>query len=161
MQEFVKFSVPEELRNLQMDTLTKISKSGKLKIGINEVTKAIERSTAKLVVLAQDISPAEIVMHIPVICKEKNIPFTYIQTREELGKLAGISAKASAVAVVDEGVLKKEFSSLLSKIEEISGGASAKPKPEEKKTPEKKPVEKKQPAKKDVQEKKSTEEKKE
>jgi len=128
MAEFVKFSVPEDLRNLQADVISKISKSGKIKVGINEVTKTIERNTAKLVVIAQDISPAEIVMHVPVICKEKNISFTYVATRQELGKISGIGAKASTISIIDEGVLKKEFNALLSKIEEING-TTTKPKP--------------------------------
>lgn len=159
MAEFVKFSVPEDLKNLQADVISKVSKSGKIKVGINEVTKTIERNTAKLVVIAQDISPAEIVMHVPIICKEKSIPFTYVSTREELGKISGIGAKASAIAIVDEGVLKKEFSALLSKIEEISGVTSkskpAEAKEEKPKAAEKKPaVEKKPVAKKEVAEKK-------
>jgi large subunit ribosomal protein L7Ae len=158
MAEFVKFSVPEDLKNLQADVISKVSKSGKIKVGINEVTKTIERNTAKLVVIAQDISPAEIVMHVPIICKEKSIPFTYVSTREELGKISGIGAKASAIAIVDEGVLKKEFSALLSKIEEISG-VTAKSKPEAKeekpKAADKKPAAEKKPvAKKEVAEKK-------
>lgn len=126
MAEYVKFSVPEDLKTLQADVIGKVSKSGKIKIGINEVTKAIERNIAKLVIIAEDISPAEIIMHLPVICKEKSVPFTYVSTKEELGKIVGISAKASSVAITDEGVAKKEFSGLLSKVEEISGTVSKK-----------------------------------
>ena len=156
MADYVKFQIPEDLKNLQAEVISKVSKSGKIKVGINEVTKMVERNTAKLVLIAQDISPAEIVMHVPVICKEKNIPFSYVSTREELGKISGIGAKASAVAIVDEGVLKKEFAALISKIEEISG-VTAKSKPSEDKpkatehkvaehkpAAEKKPVEKKE-----------------
>lgn len=138
MAEFVKFSVPEDLKTLQADVISKISKSGKIKVGINEVTKTIERNTAKLVVIAQDVSPAELVMHVPVICKEKKIPFTYVLTREDLGKISGINAKASAISIIDEGVLKKEFSGLLSKLEEINGSGS-KPVSEKPKAKEEKP----------------------
>ena len=159
MADYVKFSVPEELKNLQADVVSKISKSGKVKVGINEVTKMVERNTAKLVLIAEDITPAEIVMHLPVICKEKNIAFSYVSTKEELGKISGINAKASAIAVVDEGVLKKEFSALISKIEELSGG---KPKPESKPKPaEKKPVEKKEKPSENKKEEKPAEVKKE
>ncbi len=126
MAEFVNFQVPEDLKNLQTEVLTKVSKSGKMKIGINEVTKIIERNNAKLVVIAEDVSPVEIIMHIPVLCKDKKVPYTYVKTREELGKLAGINAKASSIVVVDEGVVKKEFASLIEKISEIVGGKSEK-----------------------------------
>ncbi len=47
--------------------------SGKLKKGANEVTKVIEKGKAKLVVIAEDTSPKEIIMHIPMLCEEKKI----------------------------------------------------------------------------------------
>ncbi len=120
MSDYIKFSVSEDLRSLQDETLKKIAKSGKIKIGINEVTKAIERNTAKLVVIAEDVTPVEIVMHIPVIAKEKNIPYTYVKTKDDLGKAVGISAKASCIAVMDAGVVTKELQSLIGKIQEIT-----------------------------------------
>lgn len=131
MSEYIKFSVSEDLRSLQDETLKKIAKSGKIKIGINEVTKTIERNTAKLVVIAEDVTPVEIVMHIPVIAKEKNIPFSYVKTKEDLGKAVGISAKASCIAVMDAGVVNKELQSLIGKIQEITGHKEA-PKTEHK-----------------------------
>ena len=48
--------------------------SGKIRKGSNEATKAIEKGDAKLVVYAADVTPKEIVMHLPLLCKEKNIP---------------------------------------------------------------------------------------
>ena len=59
-----------------MDVYTiieKVKKTGKLEKGTNEVTKAIERGTAKLIVYASDVDPKEIVQHLPVLCKEKKI----------------------------------------------------------------------------------------
>ena len=131
MSDYIKFSVSDDLRTLQDETLKKIAKSGKIKIGINEVTKAIERNTAKLVVIAEDVTPVEIVMHIPVIAKEKNIPYTYVKTKDELGKAVGISAKASCIAVMDAGVNSKELQSLVGKIQELTGHKEA-PKAEHK-----------------------------
>lgn len=160
MAEYVKFQVPEDLRTLQKEVLTKISKSGKIKIGINEVTKIIERNTAKLVLIAEDVSPIEIIMHVPVLCKEKKVPFSYVKTREDLGKISGISAKASCIAITDEGVAKKEFTSLLSKVSEISGN---KPKTVHVKEPRKEDVkkEKTEKPKTEVKEEKPKEEVKE
>lgn len=125
MSEFIKFSMPEDLRVLQDETIKKLSKSGKIKIGINEVTKTIERGNAKLVIIAEDVSPAEIVMHVPVIAKEKKIPFSYAKTKEDLGKMVGISAKASCVAITDAGSMQKELSTLVDKLDEVSGGKKA------------------------------------
>ena len=151
MSEFVKFSVTDDLRNLQDEIIKKISKSGKIKIGINEVTKAIERGSAKLVAIAEDVSPAEIVMHIPVIAKEKKIPFTYFKTKVDLGKAAGISAKASSIAILDAGVVQKELVSLVNKINDLIGGKKTEEKPKVKETPKEKP--KKETPKEEVKEK--------
>lgn len=122
MSEFVKFTVSDDLLNLQTEVFKKISKSGKVKIGINEVTKAVERSNAKLIAIAEDVTPVEIVMHLPIICKEKNIPFTYFKTKDDLGKAVGISAKASSIAILDAGVAQKELTSLITKINDLIGG---------------------------------------
>ena len=48
--------------------------SGKIRKGANEATKAIEKGDAKLVVYAGDVNPKEVIMHLPLLCKEKNIP---------------------------------------------------------------------------------------
>lgn len=81
--------------------------TGKIKKGINEATKALERGTAKLVVFAKDVSPAEIIMHLPVLGKEKGIPCVQVNSKEELGVAAGIALPTSAVAVLAEGDAKK------------------------------------------------------
>ena len=75
---------------------------GALKKGANEVTKAVEKGKAKMVVIAEDASPKEIVMHIPILCKEKGIPCHTVATREELGAAAGIKVGTVAVAIMSE-----------------------------------------------------------
>ena len=75
--------------------------TGKIKKGTNEVTKAIERGTAKLVVAAKDITPPEIIMHIPLLCKEKGIPCVEVPSKEELGAAAGLSLGTSSVAITE------------------------------------------------------------
>ena len=90
-------------------------KTGKIKKGTNEVTKAIERGVAKLVLVAKDVNPKEVIMHLPALCKEKNIPLIQVNTKEELGNAAGIPVPTSAIAVIKEGEsakLIKELSSL-------------------------------------------------
>ena len=81
--------------------------SGKLKKGTNEVTKAVEKSNAKLVAIAGDVNPPEIIMHLPVIAKEKQIPCIKVGNKEELGAAAGLGLGTTAVAIVNEGDAKK------------------------------------------------------
>ena len=81
-------------------------KTGSIKKGTNEVTKAIERGKAVFVAVAEDVSPKEITMHIPLIAKEKGIPCVSVPSREELGTAAGLAVSAVAIAVVDAGDAK-------------------------------------------------------
>ena len=120
MAGVVNFEVPEALYTQQLSLVEKAGKNGKVKIGVNEVTKAIERGTAKLVLIAQDVSPPEIVMHLPLLCKEKGIAFSYANTKEELGKRSGIAVGTSALAVLDEGDAKKELEDVTKKLIELS-----------------------------------------
>ena len=87
-------------------------RTGKIEKGTNEVTKAIERETAKFVAYAADVEPKEIVQHIPVLCKEKKIPCQEVDNKQKLGVVAGLSVAASSVAVIDAGEAEKEISGL-------------------------------------------------
>ncbi len=87
-------------------------KTGKIKKGANEATKALERGTAKLVVTAEDISPKEIIMHIPILCKEKKVPYATVSSKEELGAAAGLPVGTSCIAVIEEGKSKDAIKSL-------------------------------------------------
>ena len=84
------------------DKIEKARKSGKIEKGTNEVTKAIERGTAKLVVYATDVEPKEIVQHIPVLCKEKGIPCEEADSKQKLGVAAGLNVACSSVAIIEE-----------------------------------------------------------
>ena len=81
--------------------------TGKIRKGINETTKAIERGQAKLVVVAKDTNPKEVIMHISPLCKEKNIAYVEVPSKEDLGAAVGIPVGTSAVAIVVEGEAKK------------------------------------------------------
>lgn len=113
--------LPEEFSNEVYDFLETVrEKGGKIKRGVNETTKSLERGFAKLVVVAEDVDPIEIVMHLPALAKEKNVPLIPVKSKEQLGKAAGIDVNASSVAVIDIGRAKKEFEALLKKFEELT-----------------------------------------
>ena len=86
--------------------------SGKIRKGANEATKAIEKGDAKLVIYAGDVTPKEVIMHLPLLCKEKNIPCVEISKKEDLGAAAGLPVSTAAVAVVKEGDAKSAIESL-------------------------------------------------
>ena len=81
--------------------------TGKIKKGVNETTKAVERGVAKLAVIAKDVDPPEITMHFPALCKEKGVPLIEVPSKEELGAAVGLDVPTSAVAVIQEGEAKQ------------------------------------------------------
>ena len=94
------------------ELIEKARKTGKVEKGTNEVTKAVERATAKLVVYAGDVEPKEIVQHLPVLCKEKNIPCKEVDSKQKLGIAVGIPVAASSVAVIEPGEAEKDIAGL-------------------------------------------------
>jgi len=105
---------PKKAPKPKIDTLTKDvlelveiaaapSTMGKIKKGVNEVTKAIERGNAKLVVTAEDVNPKEIVAHIPLICGEKGIKHLSVPNKTELGNAAGLNKPCSSIAIISAG----------------------------------------------------------
>lgn len=86
--------------------------SGKIKKGANEATKAIEKGIAKLVVYAADVTPKEVIMHLPLLCKEKNVLCLEVAKKDDLGAAAGLPVATAAVAVVKEGEAKATIESL-------------------------------------------------
>lgn len=110
--------------------IQKAKESGSIKIGANEVTKAVERGQALLVAAASDVSPAEIVAHFPGLCKEMKVVFSSLGTKAELGAAAGIKS-TTAIAVTDAGSAKKELDALTKELEEDSKPAKKEEKVEE------------------------------
>lgn len=89
------------------------SDSGKITKGINEVTKVAERGEAKIVIVAQDVDPKELVMHIPIICKEKGIAYFEIASKAELGKVAKLPVSCSSLAILELGEFEDEAKQFL------------------------------------------------
>lgn len=98
--------------------ISKAKESGSIKIGVNEVTKAIERGQAKLVAAASDVSPAEIVAHLEGLSNEMNALYAVAGSRAELGAAVGIK-NTTAIAVTDAGAAKKDLDALIASLKEV------------------------------------------
>src|SRR4030042_2616000 len=117
MAQVGKFDVPEELVNRALEALELARDTGKIKKGTNEATKAIERGNAKLVLIAQDIEPAEIVAHIAPLSEEKNAPYIFIKNQKELGAASGLGVSCATVAIVDAGKAAEMVQELAQKLD--------------------------------------------
>ncbi len=109
---YVRFEVPKELQEKILSAVEIARETGKVRKGTNEVTKVVERGTAKFVVIAEDVTPPEIVAHLPLLCEEKGIVYGYVESKEELGKRLGIKSSASA-AILDFGKAENAFKEIM------------------------------------------------
>lgn len=100
--------VPMDFYNI----IERAHKTGKIEKGTNEVTKAVELGTAKLVVYAADVDPKEIVQHLPILCKEKNILCQEVDSKQKLGLAAGIPVSTASIAVIDAGETAQDIAQL-------------------------------------------------
>lgn len=116
---YVRFEVSRELSDRIYEIVEAARDTGNVRKGTNETTKAIERNKAKLVVMAEDVDPPEILAYLPPLCDEREVPYGYVPNKQELGSAAGIEVSAAAVAVVDEGSADDELVSVVSEIEEL------------------------------------------
>jgi len=100
---FETFELPKEYLEAAYEALKYALEVRGLKRGTNETTKSVERGLAKLVYIALNVDPPEIVAHLPLLCKERKVPYIFVPSKEELGKRSGLEVSAASVAIVDPG----------------------------------------------------------
>jgi large subunit ribosomal protein L7Ae len=119
---YVKFETPEDLVSPILEALRVAATSGKVKKGTNEATKAIERGSSKLIVIAEDVEPPEVVAHLPILCEEQGAAFVFVPTKQELGNSLGIEITSAAAAILDAGDAQHIVDQIIATISKIKGG---------------------------------------
>jgi large subunit ribosomal protein L7Ae len=123
---YVKFETPPDLVNPILEALRVASQSGKVRKGTNEATKAIERGISKLIVIAEDVEPPEVVAHLPIICDEQGAAYAFVPSKQELGKALGIDVMSAAAAILDSGDAQHIVDQVIESIAKVKGGKSDK-----------------------------------
>ena len=121
---YVKFEVSKEIADAAYEALQIASKTGTVRKGTNETTKAIERAQAKLVVIAEDVDPPEVVAHLPLLCEERKIPYIFVPSKEKIGNAVGIDVSAASVCIVKEGDAAGLVKEIVARIEQMKRGAT-------------------------------------
>lgn len=97
------------------------AKNSALKRGVKEVNKAIRKATAGnpadltsikttpvgIVVIAGDISPMDVISHVPVACEDHHLPYFFVPSRNELGAAGGTKRPTAIVMVMQQAGKKK------------------------------------------------------
>jgi large subunit ribosomal protein L7Ae len=123
---YIKFEVPKEVAEKAYQLVQIARDSGKLRKGTNETTKAIERGIAKLVVIAEDVEPPQVVAHLPILCEERKIAFLFVPSKVELGKSSGLDVGSAATSIVEPGDAAGLLNELLKTIEDLKKSGVAK-----------------------------------
>ncbi|XP_053680646.1 H/ACA ribonucleoprotein complex subunit 2-like protein [Anopheles nili] len=90
-----------------------------LRNGLKDVQIRLRKGETGLVVFAGDVTPIEIMCHLPAVCEEKNIPYCYAPSRKDLGAAMGVKRGTVAMLIREHpdykelyDKLKEEFSTL-------------------------------------------------
>jgi len=120
---YVKYEVPKEIVDAAYEALSIASKSGVVKKGTNEATKAVERSQAKLVVIAEDVDPPEVIAHLPLLCDERKIPYVFVPDKNKLGNAVGIDVSCAAACILREGEAAGLIKEIVTRIDQVKRGS--------------------------------------
>ncbi|MBI2006750.1 MAG: 50S ribosomal protein L7Ae [Thermoproteota archaeon] len=123
---YVKFETPQDLVNPIYEAVRVAAQSGKVRKGTNEATKAVERGLSKLIVIAEDVEPPEVVAHLPIICDEQGAQYAFVPSKQDLGKALGIDVTSAAAAILDAGDAQHIVDQVIESIKKIKGGKPAK-----------------------------------
>ncbi len=89
--------------------------------GANEATKTLNRGQSEFVVMAADAEPLEILLHIPLLCEDKNVPYVFVRSKQALGRACGVSRPVIAASITqNEGSqIKPQITTIQQEIEKL------------------------------------------
>ena len=104
-----------------MDLVQQACNYKQLKKGANEATKTLNRGIAEFIVLAADAEPLEILLHLPLLCEDKNVPYVFVSSKVALGRACGVSRPVISCSVTsNEGSsLKDQIQTMKDQIEQL------------------------------------------
>ncbi|KAJ7219514.1 putative SNU13-component of the U4/U6.U5 snRNP [Mycena pura] len=98
-----------DLTNSILELVQQASQYKQLKKGANEATKTLNRGIAEFIVLTADTEPLEILLHLPLLCEEKNVPYIFVPSKAALGRACGVTRPVISCSVTTSE--SKELSS--------------------------------------------------
>lgn len=92
-----------------------------LRKGANEVTKMLLRGIAEFVIMAADTEPLEILLHLPLLCEDKNVPYVFVASKQALGRACGVSRPviAASVTVQENSQINPQVQRMKQEIERL------------------------------------------
>lgn len=116
---YVKITVPKELSDIAYEALQISRDTGKIRRGTNEVTKAIEKGVAKMVYIAEDVEPPEVVAHLPILSEERKAPYIFVPSKSRLGTSTGLKVSTAAACIIETGDSADLIAEIVTKLDEL------------------------------------------
>lgn len=91
------------------------------KKGANEATKTLNRGISEVIIMAADAEPIEILLHLPLLCEDKNVPYVFVPSKIALGRACGVSRPVIACSITtnEASQLKSSIDGMKLKIEQL------------------------------------------
>lgn len=105
---FAKPLASKKLNKKILKTVKQASKAKHVKRGVKEVVKSLRKGEKGLVIIAGDISPADVISHIPVLCEDNSVAYIFIPSKEDLGSAGATKRPTSCVMIVPGGGKSKK-----------------------------------------------------
>merc|ERR1711953_82180 len=104
-----------------LDLTQQASNYSQLKKGANEATKALNRGISELIIMAADAEPIEILLHLPLLCEDKNVPYVFVPSKVALGRACGVSRPVISCSITtnEASQLKSTIDGMKIKIEQL------------------------------------------
>jgi len=122
---YVRFEVTKEVAGATYEALQIAARTGSIRKGTNETTKAIERGQAKLVIIAEDVDPPEVVAHLPILCEERRVPYVFVPNKAKIGSAVGIDVPSASVCIVEPGEASDLMKEIITRVENLKKAGKA------------------------------------
>ncbi|TDH65559.1 hypothetical protein CCR75_007812 [Bremia lactucae] len=104
-----------------LDLVQQATNYKQIKKGANEATKTLNRGISEFIVMAADTEPLEILLHLPLLCEDKNVPYVFVPSKVALGRACGVSRPVIAASITsnDASQLGSQIQSMREQIEQL------------------------------------------
>ncbi|KAI8924947.1 50S ribosomal protein L30e-like protein [Entophlyctis helioformis] len=90
----------KKLNKKLLKVVKKAAKGKSVMRGVKEVVKGLRKGNKGVVVIAGDISPIDVITHVPVLCEDSNVPYIYVPSKEDLGSAGATKRPTSCILIV-------------------------------------------------------------
>ncbi|KAK4048712.1 RNA binding protein snu13 [Microbotryomycetes sp. JL221] len=109
------------LTNQILDLVQQASHYKQLKKGANEATKTLNRGISEIIIMTADTEPIEILLHLPLLCEDKNVPYVFVPSKTALGRACGVSRPVIACSLTTSEAreLKSQIETVKNQVERL------------------------------------------